>query len=102
VLLDQRERIVEVTRLFVEVTRAQAKVDARLLALDVERHRAGEGRSQWLRAAHAAQACREDPAARHVAAEVLAPGLGEGFVRCLARCPGCRCRSTSRQSSGHT
>ena len=38
VLLDARERVVEVGRLLVDVARAQAHVDARLLAFDVEEH----------------------------------------------------------------
>ena len=38
---------------------------------------------QRLRAAHAAQAGGEDPAAGHAAAEVLAAGLGEGLVGAL-------------------
>jgi hypothetical protein len=83
VLLHQRERLVEVLRLLVEVARAQAEVDAGLLAFDDERRRPGEAGGQRLRAAHAAQAGGEDPAAREVAAVVLARGLGEGLVRAL-------------------
>jgi hypothetical protein len=40
--------------------------------LDREARRAGHGRGERLRAAHAAQARGEDPAAGEVAAEVLA------------------------------
>ncbi len=80
---DARERVVEVARLLVEVLRAQAKVDARLLALDVERRRAGEGRRERLRAAHAAEAGGEDPAPREIAAVMLPARLDEGLVRPL-------------------
>jgi hypothetical protein len=44
---------------------------------------AREAGGQRLRAAHAAQARGEDPAARHAAAEVLAAGLDEGLVGAL-------------------
>ena len=54
-----------------------------LLALDVQRAGAREGGGQRLRAAHAAQARGEDPAAGQVAAVVLAPGLDEGLVGAL-------------------
>ena len=80
---DARERVVEVARLLVEVARAQAKVDAALLALDVSEHGAGEGRRERLRAAHAAEPGGEDPAAREVAAVVLAARLDEGLVGAL-------------------
>jgi hypothetical protein len=83
VLLDAREGVVEVGGLLVDVARAQAHVDARLLAFDVERARAGERRGQRLRAAHAAEARGEDPLAGEVAAVVLAAHLDEGFVRAL-------------------
>ena len=44
---------------------------------------AGEARGQRLRAAHAAEAGGEDPAAGQVAAVVLAAGLDEGLVGAL-------------------
>src|SRR6185369_1483335 len=78
-----RQRVVEVVGLLVEVLRAQAKVDARLLALDDQRARAGEARGQRLRAAHATQPRGEDPLALERAAVVLAPRLDEGLVRAL-------------------
>ena len=61
-LLDQLKRVVNVARLLVHIARAQAEVDAALLALDVERYRARKRGGQRLRAAHAAQACGQDPA----------------------------------------
>ena len=83
VLLDARQRVVQVRGLLVEVAGAQAEVDARLLALDVQAARAGEGRGQRLRAAHAAQAGGEDPLALQAATEMLAAGLDEGLVGAL-------------------
>ena len=83
VLLDQRQRVVDVARLLVQVARAQAEFQPALLALDVERNRAGEARRQRLRPAHPAQARGEDPAAFQVAAVVLPPGLGERLVGAL-------------------
>ena len=84
---DERERVVEVARLLVEVARAQAEVEARLLALDVQRHGPGERGGQGLRAAHAAEAGGQDPApappSTLSAAEVLAAGFAEGLVRAL-------------------
>ena len=83
VFFDAGQRVVEVGGLFVDVAGAQAHVDAALLAFDVERAGAGQRRGQRLRAAHAAQARGEDPAARQVAAVVLAAHLDEGFVGAL-------------------
>ena len=83
VLLDERERVVEVARLLVEVARAQAEVEARLLAFDVQRHGTGERGGQRLRTAHAAEAGRQDPAPAPVAAEVLPTGFAERLVRAL-------------------
>ncbi len=80
---DDRQRIVEVLRLPVEVTRAQAHFDARRLALDGEHRRARHRRRERLRAAHAAQSRRQNPLVREVAAEMLAARLGESLVRAL-------------------
>ena len=79
----QRQRIVEVVGLLVEVARAQAEVDAGLLALDGQRDGAGERGRQRLRAAHAAETGGEDPATGQAAAEVLAAGFDEGLVGAL-------------------
>jgi hypothetical protein len=59
---DAGQRVVQVGGLLVHVAGLQAEVDARLLALDVERAGAGEGGGQRLGAAHAAQAGGQDPA----------------------------------------
>jgi hypothetical protein len=80
---DARDRIVEVARLLVDVARAQAKVDPRLLAFDDERAGAGEGRRERLRAAHAAEAGGEDPAACQAATVVLPSRLDERLERSL-------------------
>ena len=55
----------------------------RLLAFDVERHRAGQRGGQRLRAAHAAQAGGQDPLARQVVVVVLAAGFDEGLEGAL-------------------
>ena len=81
---------------------AQAEVDAALLALDVERTGAGKGGRQRLRAAHAAEARGQDPAAGQARRQSAGARPRRRSRRCPARCPGCRCRSTSRPSSGRT
>ena len=78
-----RQRVVEAARLFVEVAAAQAEVDPALLALDGQRHRAGEGGGQRLRAAHAAEAGGQDPAPGQIAAVVLPARFDEGLVGAL-------------------
>ena len=83
VLGDTRQGVVEVGGLLVDVAAAQAEVDADLLALDVQRAGAGQGRGQWLRAAHAAEAGGEHPTAGQVAVVMLAAGFHEGFVGAL-------------------
>src|SRR5690606_10439710 len=67
VFVDAGERVVEVAGLFVDVAGAQAHVDARLLAFDVEAAGAGQARGQRLRATHAAEAGGEDPSPFEVA-----------------------------------
>ena len=83
VLLHECERVVEIARLLVEVARAQAEVEARLLALDVQRHGPGERRGERLRTAHAAEPRRQDPAPAPGTVEVLAAGFAERLVRAL-------------------
>ena len=83
VLGDARQGVVEVGGLLVDVTAVEAEVDADLLALDVQRAGAGQGRGQWLRAAHAAEAGGEHPTAGQVAVVMLAAGFHEGFVGAL-------------------
>lgn len=63
VALDPRQGVVQVLGLLVDVATAQAEVDAALLALDVQRTGAGQGRRQRLGAAHAAKAGGKHPAA---------------------------------------
>ena len=84
VALDARQRVVEVVRLLVEVARAQAEVDARLLAFDVQRAR----RRRSVAASGCAPPMPPRPAvriqrARQVAAVVLAARLDEGLVGAL-------------------
>jgi hypothetical protein len=73
----------KVGRLFVQVARLQPEIDAALLAFDHQAAGAGEGRRQRLRAAHAAQAGRENPASGRSAPEVAPAGLDEGLVGAL-------------------
>ena len=61
VIFHQRQRFVEIPGLPVEVARAQAEIDARLLAFDIERHHAGHRGCQRLCAAHAAEPRRQYP-----------------------------------------
>ena len=70
--------------------------------VDAEEARAVHGGGQRLGAAHAAQAAGDDELAGERAAEVLAAPARRRSRRCPARCPGCRCRSRSRRSSGRT
>ena len=67
----------------VEVAGAQAHLDAARPAFDGEARGAGHRRGQRLRAAHAAQPRRQDPAAGQAAAVVLAAHLDEGLVGAL-------------------
>ena len=83
VLGDARQGVVEIGGLLVDVTAAQAKIDAGLLAFDVQRAGAGQGGGQRLGAAHAAQACGQHPATSEVAGVVLTTGFDEGFIGAL-------------------
>ncbi len=67
----------------VEIAGAQAELDARRPALDRQHRGAGHGRRQRLRAAHAAEARGQDPAAVQRAAVVAAAHLDEGLVGAL-------------------
>ena len=67
----------------VEIAGAQAELDAARPAFDGEARGAGHGRGHRLRAAHAAQARGQDPAAGEAAAVVLAAHLDEGLVGAL-------------------
>ena len=83
VLPYERQRVVEVARLLVDVACAQAEVEARLLAFDRQRDRAGERRRKRLRTAHATQPRRQYPAAAPVSAEVLPAGFAKGLIGAL-------------------
>ena len=83
VALDAREGVVEIGGLLVDVARLQAEIDAALLAFDVQRARARQRRGERLRAAHAAEAGGQHPAAFEIAAVMLAPGFDEGLVGAL-------------------
>ncbi|MCY1397970.1 hypothetical protein D9M71_129940 [compost metagenome] len=80
---DARQGVIQVGGLLVDVAGLQAEVDAALLAFDVQRAGAGQGRGQRLGAAHATEAGGEHPAAGQVAVVVLATGLDEGFIGAL-------------------
>ena len=99
----RRRRVVEVVGHLVEVAGLEAALDARRVDLDDR----GRRRSFMVTASGCAPPMPPRPAvttsrpARR-AAEVLARARGEASRRCPAGCPGCRCRSTSRRSSGRT
>ena len=81
--VDDLERLVERLGRDVEIAGAQAELDARGPALDRQHRGAGHRRRQRLRAAHAAEAGGQDPAARERAAVVPAAHLDEGLVSAL-------------------
>src|SRR5471030_3009778 len=80
---DAGQRVVEVGGLFIDITAVQTEIDADLLAFDVQRASAGQGRGQRLSAAHAAEAGSQDPTTGEVVVVVLATGFDEGFVGAL-------------------
>ena len=82
-LADDRERIVQVLGLDVDIAGAQTELDAAGTAFDGEARGAGHGRGHRLRAAHAAEACGQDPATGQAAAVMLTGHLDEGFVGAL-------------------
>src|SRR4029078_11993589 len=69
---DARERVIEVGGLLVDVARAQAHVDHRLAALDVEGKRAGRGRMSMLEWRHS---MLSEQAPASVAASGCAPPM---------------------------
>jgi len=69
--------------LLIDIAAVETEIDADLLAFDVQRAGASQGRGQRLGATHAAEAGGEDPAAFQVAVVVLATGFDEGFVGAL-------------------
>ncbi len=81
--LDERERLVEPGRADIEIARIEPLLDALRPALDREHRGARHGCGERLRAAHPAEARRQDPAPREIAAVVLAAHLDEGLVGTL-------------------
>src|SRR3546814_20933456 len=78
--LDHRDRLVDARCLPVEIASAKAHLDAARLASDRETARARPHRRERLRAAHAAYARGEPPAARKAAALMLAAHFYESFA----------------------
>ncbi len=77
------ERFVQCLRAGVEIARVETLLDAVGPAFDREHRRARHRGRERLRAAHAAEPCREDPLAGEVAAEVLATHFDERLVGAL-------------------
>ena len=82
-VIDHGKRLIESRGLFVEIARAQPHLDARRLAFDREAGHAGHHRGERLRAAHAAEARRQNPAPGEIAAKMLATHFGKGLVGAL-------------------
>ena len=80
---DEGEGFVQRFRLGVEIAGADAEIDAGFVHLYREAAGACHDGGEGLRAAHPAKAAGQDPAARQVAAVMLASGLGEGFIGAL-------------------
>ena len=80
---NELQRLVQRGGLLIELTGAQAKVDAALLSLDVERAGPGKSSGQLLRAAHAAQSGGQHPTPFQRPAKSLAPGLDNALIRAL-------------------
>ena len=80
---DHGQRLVQRMGLGVAIAGADAEVGAGLVAFDGKAAGPGHHGGQRLRAAHPAQARRQDPLALEIAAVMLAPGLGEGLVGAL-------------------
>src|SRR5476651_794339 len=83
VFLEAGEGVVQIHRLLIDIAGFQTEIDAALLAFDVQRAGTGQGCGQWLCAAHAAQACSQNPTAFQAAVVVLATGFDEGFIGAL-------------------
>ena len=80
---DDRERVVEVLRLHVDIAGAQPELDAGRTALDGKQRSARHRGGKRLGAAHPAEAGGKDPSPPKVAAIVPAPHLDEGLVGAL-------------------
>ena len=82
-LVRQPERLVERVRRHVHVGGLEAPLDAVRVDLHAQRDAAGHGDGERLRAAHAAEAGRQDELAGQVGAVVLLPRGGERLVGAL-------------------
>ena len=82
-LLDDLHGLFECLGPGIEIARFQAHIDAIGLAFHGQHRRTGHGRGQRLRAAHAAKAGRQYPAAAEIAAIVLPAHLDESLVGAL-------------------
>ena len=98
----QREGVVDVGGLDVEVAVVDAAVDAGLVAVHADRHALVHRHRQRLRAAHAADACGEGDGAGQGVRRTSSSRPHRRSRRCPAGCPACRCRSTSPPSSART
>ncbi len=83
VLFDCRESIINVFRLPVDISSAETKVDAGLLALDIQGHGASKCGCKCLSTAHSAESRSQDPSAREVVVVVLTTCIGKGLKRAL-------------------
>ena len=97
-----RRACVERVGLDVEVAVLDPPVDPRLVALDADHDAVVHGDGERLGAAHAAEPGGQRDRAGQRAAEPTCRRPRRTSRRCPAGCPGCRCRSTSRRSSGRT
>ena len=82
-VLQDAQRFVERVHHEIAIAGAQALLDTLGIDLDAEVAGARHGRSQRLRAAHAAHAARDDQLAFEIAAQMLLACRGEGFERTL-------------------
>ena len=82
-MLDQRQRIVEIFRLFIQIPGAQPKVDTTLLAFNVQRTGTGKGGRQRLCPAHATKPGRQNPSAGQIAVVMLTTRFDKGFIGAL-------------------
>ena len=82
-LVDDLHRVGQGLSACIEITGAQAHVDAVGLAFDRQHRGAGHRRRQWLRTAHAAETGGQYPAAAEIAAVMLASHFDKGFVGAL-------------------
>ena len=97
-----RDGVVEVRGDHVEVAVVDPALQPALVDVDDEADAAVHRDRQRLRAAHAAAAGGQRAASRRGCRRTAWPRRRRTSRRCPAGCPGCRCRSTTRRSSGRT